>query len=325
VTDVDGEEDGMGTTRRMLTGAVALLTAAGLTVGGADAAPRDGEVATAFQSVDRSTAWTLAARIPLRFPTYHPQGFALVGDRIFLSSVEVLEAPVKYPVPQGGYDRTPGRGIGHVFVLDRSGQLLKDIRVGEGTVYHPGGIDFDGTDVWVPVAEYRPNSDAIVYRLDPRTLAVREEFRVHDHIGGIVRDRYDGSLHGVSWGSRRFYSWTARGEQLAMTLNPSHLIDYQDCDYVARRKALCTGVTGLPTAAGGSYELGGLALLDLADGDRIVHEVPFQKFSAAGHVATRNPVALETDGTTLRLLAAPDDGEEVAGTELLVYETPLPR
>ncbi len=49
------------------------------------------------------------ARIPLRFPTYHPQGFALVGDLIFLSSVEVTEAPVKYPQPVDGYDRSPAR------------------------------------------------------------------------------------------------------------------------------------------------------------------------------------------------------------------------
>ena len=35
---------------------------------------------------------------------------------------------------------------------------------------------------------------------------------------------------------------------------------------------------------------------------------------------TRNPVALESDGGVLRLFAAPDDGKEVAGTELFVFE-----
>ena len=66
--------------------------------------------------------------MPLRFPTYHPQGFALVGDLIFMTSVEVLEAPVKYPEPVDGYDRSPGKGIGHLFVIDRQGNLKKDIR-----------------------------------------------------------------------------------------------------------------------------------------------------------------------------------------------------
>lgn len=35
---------------------------------------------------------------------------------------------------------------------------------------------------------------------------------------------------------------------------------------------------------------------------------------------TRNPVALEFGGGVLRLFAAPDDGEEVAGTELFVFK-----
>jgi len=104
--------------RRLLTFAAltgVLLT--GLTT--AQATGRDSDVTRAFQATDRSTAWKLVQRVPLKFPTYHPQGIALVGDLIFLSSVEVLEAPVKYPVPVDGYDRTPGKGIGHV-VLNSS-------------------------------------------------------------------------------------------------------------------------------------------------------------------------------------------------------------
>ena len=38
-------------------------------------------------------------------------------------------------------------------------------------------------------------------------------------------------------------------------------------------------------------------------------------------MATRNPVLVKADGRTLRLWAAPDDGEEAAGTEILVYES----
>ena len=50
--------------------------------------------------------------------------------------------------------------------MDKAGNLQKDIILGEGDMYHPGGIDFDGTNVWVPVAQYRPNSSAIIYRVD---------------------------------------------------------------------------------------------------------------------------------------------------------------
>ncbi len=285
------------------------------------ATKRDGAVAEAVRNLDRSTPWELTDRVALGFPTYHPQGFALVGDRIFMSTVEIIEPTVRYPEPRDGYDRSPGKGVGHVLVLTRDGELLRDIVVGEGTVYHPGGIDFDGRNVWVPVAEYRPNSDAIVYRIDPDTYRVTEEFRHADHVGGVVRDQTTGKIHGVSWGPRTLFTWTRDGVLLESVANQSHLLDYQDCAYVDRAKQLCSGITGLPTATGGSYELGGLALLDLRDNE-ILHEVPFPYFSTAGHVATRNPVAVEVDGDTVRLLAAPDDDGEGNGTELLIYEAP---
>ena len=274
-----------------------------------------------FQNLDRDTAWTLAGKVGLDFPTYHPQGFALVGDLIFMSTVEIIKEPVIYDEPRNGYDRSPGKGVGHVLVLTRDGELVRDIELGRGHMYHPGGIDFDGRQVWVPVAQYRPDSRAVVYTVDPRTYEVREAFGYGDHVGGIVRDEMTGRLHGVSWGSRELFTWSADGRVEEVTANRSHFVDYQDCAYVERGKQICSGVTELPTASGGAdvYELGGLALLRLQD-DEIRHEVPFPYFSPAGHVATRNPVALELDGDTVRLLAAPDDGDEPGGTTLLVYE-----
>lgn len=314
----------MNQTRFALAAAlsVTLLGAGGAVaataVAGADVAP----YAESFTKTDRNTPWTLASRTKLDFETHHPQGFALVGDRIFMSSVEIIERPVKYPAPVDGYDRTTGKGVGHLFVMTRDGKLLKDIVLGEDTMYHPGGIDYDGQHVWVPVGEYRPNSRSVVYKVDAESLAVQEAFRYDDHVGGVVRDTESGRVHGVTWGSRRLVTWSPAGKRLDLTLNPDHMLDYQDCAYTGGATQLCTGITGLPTAAGGSYELGGLALTSLED-DRVIHEVPFPRFSAAGHVVTRNPVALEQDGGTLRMFAAPDDGDEVAGTELLVYEAPV--
>lgn len=95
------------------------------------------------------------------------------------------------------------------------------------------------------------------------------------------------------------------------------------------RKMICSGVTNLPQtpAAGGAsagYELGGIALIDLPSHE-ILHEVPFQQWSTAGHVITRNPVELAADRNRLTLWAAPDDGEEVNGTELLTYQATVPR
>ena len=226
----------------------------------------------------------------LNFPTFHTEGIAFSPDHIFLSAVQILEPTVKYPTPQGGYDRT-AKGIGHLFVMDRAGHLQKDITLGEGDMYHPGGIDFDGRNVWVPVAQYRPDSSAIIYRVDASTLGVHKQFEVPDHFGGIVMDKRTGHLVGNTWGSRRFAEWDLRGKQLKTWGNPDFVLDYQDCQYVPNRqlktwensnfvldyqdcqyvpdsRMLCAGVTNLPqtpTAGGAAatYELGGVAMIDL--------------------------------------------------------------
>ncbi|GCD89767.1 DUF6454 family protein [Nocardioides sp. LS1] len=316
---------------RLVTATAALGLAVGgaLMATGADGASApgatgtDGALATGFAKVTRNTPWTEVGKLHLDFNTFHTEGLAITDKHIFLSSVEIIEPTQKYPSPVGGYDRTPGKGVGHLFVMDRQGHLQKDIVLGEGDMYHPGGIDFDGHNVWVPVAEYRPDSASIIYKVDATTLRVSEQFRVQDHIGGIVKDDTTGDLVGNTWGSRKFYAWSPTGQQESTWSNPSHFIDYQDCQYVASAKAICSGVANLPQTptAGGSaatYELGGLALVDLHT-HAVLHEIPFQQWSEAGHVMTRNPVKMAADGSHLTLWAAPDNGEEAGGTELYTF------
>jgi Family of unknown function (DUF6454) len=64
--------------------------------------------------------------------------------------------------------------------------------ISDGHRYHPGGPDYDGEFLWLPVAEYRPNSSADIYRIDPTTYDVTKLFTVSDHIGGVVRDQETG-------------------------------------------------------------------------------------------------------------------------------------
>jgi hypothetical protein len=223
----------------------------------------------------------------------------------------------RLPQPAGGYDRDTGEGVGHLFKIDMAGNLIADLRIGEGTVYHPGGIDYDGTSIWVPVAEYRPDSRSIVYRVDPRTMKAAEIFRVADHIGAIVHNTDDRTLHGVSWGSRRFYRWTLgkdgtvtsadRRPESVRTLNPSHYLDYQDCKYLGRRRMLCTGVTELRQPQDGSpFRLGGIDLVNLEDG-RPVHQVPVLLWTAGGLDMTHNPVWIEPSAIGLRAYFMPED------------------
>ena len=219
-----------------------------------------------------------------------------------------------------------GEGAGHLIKFDAKGNLVTDLALGEGSVYHPGGMDYDGKSIWVPVAEYRPNSRAILYRVDPTTMKANEVLRYGDHVGGLVYNAESKTLHGVSWGSRRFYRWTFDNdgkvnnagtppEQLRV-INRSHYIDYQDCKYVVGRRMLCTGVTELrQTPAAQPFRLGGLDLVDLHDG-RPLHQVPVLLWTAGGLDMTHNPVWIEPSAAGLRGYFMPEDDKST----LYIYD-----
>jgi hypothetical protein len=146
---------------------------------------------------------------------------------------------------QDGYDRDTGEGAGHLFKFDKTGKLLADLPLGEGAVYHPGGIDYDGRYIWVPVAEYRPNSSAIVYRVDPATMKATEVFRYRDHIGGIVHNTDDNTLNGVSWGSRR----SIASRSTATARLPTRTCRRSSC---ASRTAPATSIIRTANTSGGA-------------------------------------------------------------------------
>src|SRR3954463_13334739 len=156
-------------------------------------------VADRVMTLTRASIWKPAGSIRVQFRTWHPQGLVKIGDTFFVSSVEVRS-------------RERDEGAGHLFKIDTAGRLIADLTLGEGALYHPGGIDYDGTNIWVPTAEYRPDSRSIVYRVDPASMKATEVMRFADHIGAVVANTDDHTLHGVSWGSRRFYRWTLDDE-----------------------------------------------------------------------------------------------------------------
>ncbi|NOT60832.1 MAG: hypothetical protein HOP19_11485, partial [Acidobacteria bacterium] len=172
---------------------------------GAVSAQITSRVSQRFRQLTRTTQWGQVAALPLKFNTHHPQGLVKIGETFFLSSVEVTEAPKRFAQSQNGLDRDAGTGVGHLFKFDNQGNLIADLTVGEGAIYHPGGMDYDGTSLWLPIAEYRPHSRSIVYRVNPTTMKATEVLRYADHLGGIVHNVDAHTLHAVSWGSRNFY------------------------------------------------------------------------------------------------------------------------
>jgi hypothetical protein len=296
--------------------ALIYAAAAALAIGAAAPDSRS-MLAERVTALSRDSSWTLVATVPVSFRTWHAQGMVKIGDTFLVSSVEVRVPPKRRPQGADGYDRDAGEGVGHLFKISATGQLIADLKLGEGTIYHPGGIDYDGTSLWVPVAEYRPNGRSLVYRVDPATMTATQVLAFNDHIGAIVHDTATNTLHGVSWGSRRFYRWTLDGQgrvtnadaspESLRRLNPSHYVDYQDCKSVAGERMLCTGVAEMRrTADAPSFRLGGLELVDLKQG-RPVHQVPVLLWTAGGWPMTQNAVWLEPSAAGVRGYFMPED------------------
>ncbi len=275
-------------------------------------------VAERVKTVRRTSVWTAVSASPVGFDTHHPQGMVRVGDALFVSSVEVKAATRRFPAPVDGMDRDAGAGVGHLFKMDLQGRLLSRTTLGERTMYHPGGIDYDGRWIWTSVAEYRPDSRSIVYRVDPDTLQATEVFRFRDHLGAIVHDPVSRELHAVSWGSRRFHRWTVgpRGEvnpdAVRTASNPSFYVDYQDCKYLGKRQMLCSGVTELRWLPDGApFRLGGLDLVSMDDA-RPLHQVPIPLWTTSGLAMSQNPVWIEPNQSGgLRVYFMPEDNRSI--------------
>ena len=312
--------------RRCLTTILTMLCLGAIPSALSAAEPDRAVLAERVAKLSRGTQWKPVTAVPINFLTHHPQGMVKIGDTLFVSSVEIQQPTKRFPQPVDGYDRDTGVGVGHLFKLDMKGNLIADITLGEGTIYHPGGIDYDGKYIWVPVAEYRPNSRSIVYRVDPETMKAEEMFRFADHIGGVVHNTDDKTLHGVSWGSRRFYRWSldANGKptnaseapERLRALNTSHYLDYQDCKYVGKSRMLCSGVTEMRvTQEASPFRLGGLDLVNLTDG-RPIFQTPVLLWSASGMDMTHNPVWVEASDAGIRGYFMPEDDKST----LYVYE-----
>src|SRR2546425_9957536 len=83
-------------------------------------------VAERVAKLTRDSSWTRVAAVPIRFRTYHSQGMVKIGDRFVVSSVDRQQH------------------VGHLFKMDAEGNLLADLKLGDGALYHPSGIDYDG-------------------------------------------------------------------------------------------------------------------------------------------------------------------------------------
>lgn len=163
----------------------------------------------------------LIRQVPLKFSTYHVQGLDVTEQFYFVTSVDTKQSRAR------------------LFKIDRqNARLISKIELTDGTLIHPGGLQFDGHLLWVPNAEYKRQSRAMVYGLDPDTLKIRTSFPVDDHIGAVASDGKK-LIYGVNWDALNFYTWDIDGRQLNKVDSPT-LMAYQDIKYFGG-KLLCSG------------------------------------------------------------------------------------
>lgn len=183
---------------------------------GSDSPPED-----ALESLLNSGGFELVDEVPLQFPTYHVQGLDLTEQSYFVTSV----------------DQEQRRGW--LFEIHRQNANLNSKKeLTDGTLIHPGGVQFDGQYLWIPNAEYRRESRTVIYGVDPNSLEIRRSFPVDDHIGAIASDGKN-ILYGVNWDALHFYTWNFDGVELSKVDSPTSMA-YQDIKYFAG-KLLCSG------------------------------------------------------------------------------------
>jgi hypothetical protein len=164
-------------------------------------------------AADALSEMTLVRTVALKADTHHVQGIEFEGNRAWVTSV----------------DREQRKGYLQEFSLD-TGECLRTVDVTAGSDrFHPGGLAGDGEWLWLPVAEYRRASSAVVQKRSKRTLQLEAQFEVQDHIGCIAA--VPDGLIGANWDSRDFYVWDRSGKLLRKTANPAGN-GYQDLKFV---------------------------------------------------------------------------------------------
>ncbi len=144
----------------------------------------------------------LVRTVELKGSLYHVQGIDLNETYLWVTSV----------------DSTSRKGYLHEFEL-ASGKIRRSVEVQDGPRFHPGGIAADATSIFVPVAEYRRNSSAVIQKRNQRTLAIEHQFEVPDHIGCIAVG--PSILVGGNWDSGELYVWDHSGKLQRKMTNPT--------------------------------------------------------------------------------------------------------
>lgn len=269
------------------------------------------ELSKQLQSISSSTQWELMDIVPLSFKTHHTQGMLKIGETFFLTAVQVTRPP-KYKGK--GDERTiqdEGAGIGYLFHFDKKGNLLKQIELHEGAAIHPGGMDYDGEYIWIPITKYYPHSESIIVRVNPTTYKVEKMATIDDSVGAIIHDTDNHTLIGMNWDARDFLYWplNERKEILypekkakeIQVSNSQSKMAIQDSKYIGQNQLLGFGITNVQ-----GKRIGGFEIRDTRN-QALLHQTPIFLKTTKGISMTNNPCTVELTAEGLRFYFIPED------------------
>ncbi len=247
--------------------------------------------------------WVNKKIIKVHNDVYHTQGMFLIDEYYFISTVKIIKEIDRKKLKENGI------GIGYILRISKQGEILDKIKLNDinDKCYHPGGIEYDGKYLWIPNAEYRPNSSTNILRINIKTFKIELMFKVKDHIGALVYDRKHNILYGMNWGSQFIYSWKLDGTLIKKYPNLSN-IAFQDCQYAGMDTAFCSGIV---KNTENNKEIGGLELLNLKTGELLL-SLPSYLFEMDKYLneitLTRNPMFIEKISNGMRFHFMPEEG-----------------
>ena len=262
-------------------------------------------------STTNSSDWQHVGGFDLDFPTDHPQGLLRVDEGWFLSTVRI-------PKGEPGAPDLSTPGDGYLIHVARDGERAVEerrLKLSDGMLYHPGGLASDGRHLYVPVSEYRPDSSAHIYQVDPKTMAVVDRIEFADHIGALSIDATRGRTYGMSWAARRIYVWDRDWNLIYVTKNIIENVNYEDIDFVGGNTLACSGVANFKLN-GMSIDIGGIDLID-ANTWLPYHRIMMPPKTHTGRPLTFNAFSHNLEFPRLQLLFVPDDDDD---SRVEIYE-----
>jgi len=94
----------------------------------------------------------------------------------------------------------------------------------ENGLDHPGGLDSDGENLWIPLSHSRRDGKTLLRQFSIRALletgeaAPRTTITVDDHIGAVAVSRDPVRLFGASWNTDYTYTWSPDGSHSTISL-----------------------------------------------------------------------------------------------------------